>query len=80
MSVSIPDELVEAYAQVGSANRRSLEALTVVLIQFRARGIACILLKGADLLSRLYGVWGLRPMVDADLLVRTQEGLKEHAL
>lgn len=73
MSVSSPDKLVEAYSQVGSANRRSLDALAVVLAQFRARGIACILLKGADLLSRLYGVWGLRPMVDADLLVRERD-------
>lgn len=73
MTVSSPDKLVEAYAQVGSANRRSLEALSVVLTQFRAHGIPCILLKGADLLSRLYGVWGLRPMVDADLLVRERD-------
>jgi hypothetical protein len=73
MSVSIPDKLVEAYSQVGSANRRSLEALAVVLTQFRAYGIACILLKGADILPRLYGVWGLRPMIDADLLVRDRD-------
>jgi hypothetical protein len=73
MSVSSPDKLVEAYAQVGSANRRSLEALTVVLAQFRARGIACILLKGADILPRLYGVWGLRPMGDTDLLVHERD-------
>ncbi len=77
MRVSRPDtlhdRLIDAYAQVGSANRRSLEALTVVLTQFRARGIACILLKGADILPRLYGVWGLRPMVDADLLVRERD-------
>jgi len=73
MSVSSPDKLVEAYSQVGSANRRSLDALALVLSQFRAHGIACILLKGADLLSRLYGVRGLRPMIDADLLVREQD-------
>lgn len=73
MSVSSPDKLVDAYAQVGSANRRSLEALAIVLAQFRAHGIACILLKGADLLSRLYGVWGLRPMTDVDLLVRERD-------
>jgi hypothetical protein len=67
------DRLIDAYAQVGSANRRSLEALAVILAQFRARGIACILLKGADILPRLHGVWGLRPMVDADLLVHEQD-------
>jgi len=70
---TLHDRLIDAYAQVGSANRRSLEALAVVLAQFRTRGIACILLKGADLLSRLYGVWGLRPMVDTDLLVRERD-------
>ena len=73
MSVLSPDKLVEAYAQVGSANRRSLETLAVVLAQFRAHGIACILLKGTDILPRLYGVWGLRPMADADLLVRKRD-------
>lgn len=70
MSVSSLDKLIEAYSQVGSANRRSLEALTVVLAQLYVRGITCILLKGADLVPRLYGVWGLRPMADVDLLVR----------
>ncbi len=70
---TLHNRLIDAYAQVGSANRRSLDALTVVLAQFRARGIACVLLKGADLLSRFYGVWGLRPMVDVDLLVREQD-------
>ncbi|MDO8547817.1 MAG: nucleotidyltransferase family protein [Nitrospirales bacterium] len=73
MSVLSPDKLVEAYALVGSANRRSLEALAIVLTQFRACGIDCLLLKGADILPRLYGVWGLRPMVDADLLVRERD-------
>ena len=73
MNVSSPDKLVEAYSQVGSANRRSLEALAVVLAQFRARGIDVLLLKGADLITRLYGVRGLRPMIDADLLVRERD-------
>ncbi len=73
MSVFTPDKLIEAYAQVGSANQRSLEALTIVLTQFRTNGVACILLKGADVLLRLYGVRGLRPMVDADLLVYARD-------
>jgi|GEM_PF-1425509 len=67
------DHLIAAYTQVGSVNRRAVESLTVVLAQLRANGIACLLLKGADLLSRLYGVWGLRPMVDADLLVHAHD-------
>jgi hypothetical protein len=77
MRVSRPDQLhdrlIDAYTQVGLANRLAYDALTVVLAQFRTCGIPCILLKGADLLPRLYGVWGLRPMADADLLVHERD-------
>jgi hypothetical protein len=69
MSVPAVDRWIDAYARVGSANRRSLEALAAVLTALERRGIGCVLLKGADVLPRLYGVWGLRPMTDVDLLV-----------
>jgi hypothetical protein len=36
-------------------------------------GIECMLLKGADVVTRLYGVMGLRAMVDVDLLVREKD-------
>jgi hypothetical protein len=36
-------------------------------------GIDCILLKGADLIPRLYGVLGARPLGDADLLVHESD-------
>ena len=40
---------------------------------FSGRALTCILLKGADLLSRLYGVRGTRPLSDVDLLVHEQD-------
>lgn len=73
MNVSTADRLIESYALIGAANKRSLEQLRLVLREFQAQGIVCILLKGADLIQRLYGVWGLRPMVDVDLLVREHD-------
>jgi len=73
MSVASPDKLIETYAQVGAANKRALGKLTAILTQFRAHGIDCLLLKGADVLSRLYGVWGIRPMADLDLLVHEHD-------
>ncbi len=73
MSVSALDRWLEAYARVGSANRRSLEALDAVWAALARRGIDCLLLKGADLVPRLYGVRGLRPMADVDLLVRPRD-------
>jgi hypothetical protein len=73
MSVSTPDAWIEAYTHVGAGNRRILERLRRVLARFREQGIECLLLKGADLLPRLYGAWGMRPMIDVDLLVREQD-------
>ena len=68
-----PDMLIEAYSQVASANRRKFETLQVVLTRFRRQGIDCILLKGADLIPRLYRVMAARPMSDVDLLVHEQD-------
>jgi hypothetical protein len=73
MSVASPGKLIETYAQVGAANQRAMDKLTAVVTQFRAHGIDCLLLKGADVLSRLYGVWGIRPMADLDLLVHEHD-------
>ncbi|HKW86067.1 MAG TPA: nucleotidyltransferase family protein, partial [Nitrospiraceae bacterium] len=73
MSAYAPAELIEAYSQVSTANQRSFEKLAVILSQFHVHGIDLLLLKGADILPRLYGVWGMRPMVDADLLVREHD-------
>ena len=67
------DQLIAAYSRVSSANKRNLQKLKVVLARFHAQGIDCILLKGADLIPRLYGVLGVRPMADVDLLVHEQD-------
>jgi hypothetical protein len=72
-SDKLSDELINAYAHVSAANQRTLDRLAVVLDRFHSNGIDCLLLKGADLLSRLYGIRGLRPLADVDLLVREQD-------
>jgi hypothetical protein len=63
------DEAVARYARVGSANKTTFQELRVVLARFQEQGIECLLLKGADLIPRLYGIVGARPMADVDLLV-----------
>lgn len=73
MSKPGPELLIEAYSQVASANRKKFEKLQVVLTRFGRQGIDCILLKGADLIPRLYGVMALRPMSDVDLLVHEED-------
>ncbi len=70
MNTSTLDGLLEAYTHLSTLNKRALDRFTVVAEHFRRRRIDCILLKGADLLSRLYGIRGVRPMIDIDLLVR----------
>jgi hypothetical protein len=67
------DRLIEVYAHVGAINRSLLGRLERLLACFHERGIDCIVLKGADVVPRLYGVWGLRPMLDIDLLVRPSD-------
>src|SRR5947208_15323151 len=56
------EQLFADYARASSANRAKFAQLRVVLRQFHANGVDCILLKGADLIPRLYGVLGLREM------------------
>ncbi len=73
MRAPSPDKLVETYTRISLANQRILAKLTQVLTLFHAQGIDCILLKGADILPRLYGVRGVRPMTDADLLVHERD-------
>ena len=70
MTPASVDSLIEVYAQVGAINRSLLGRLERLLARFHEQGVDCVLLKGADIAPRLYGVWGLRPMMDIDLLVR----------
>ncbi len=67
------EKLIEAYANVASANRAIFTKLRIVLSQFRERRIDSILLKGSDILLRLYGVMGVRAMADVDLLVHEED-------
>ena len=73
MPSSTLDDLADAYTQVSLINKRLLDEYEIVGQAFQRQGIECILLKGADLLSRLYGMRGTRPLSDVDLLVHEQD-------
>ena len=64
---------LQTYSRISSANRAKFAKLTLVLRQLHEHGIDCLLLKGADLIPRLYGVLGLRAISDVDLLVHEQD-------
>jgi hypothetical protein len=61
------------YSRISSWNRIKFEKLHAVLGQMQKEGIDCIVLKGADLIPRLYGALGLRAMSDVDLLVHESD-------
>lgn len=63
------DDLAEAYARVSAQNREALDQFVEIGTVLQQQRIGFLILKGADLLSRLYGAGGLRPMTDIDLLV-----------
>ncbi|MBK5282533.1 MAG: nucleotidyltransferase family protein [Nitrospiraceae bacterium] len=73
MPSSTLDDLADAYSQVSLINKRLLDEYEIVGQAFHQQGIECIVLKGADLLSRLYGVRGTRPLSDVDLLVHAPD-------
>jgi hypothetical protein len=73
MPSSTLDDLADAYTRVSLINKRLLDEYEIVGQAFQRQGIECILLKGADLLSRLYGMRGTRPLSDVDLLVHEQD-------
>ncbi len=69
----ISERFCEAYARIAESNRRRLQELNNILTAFQSTGIEVLPLKGVDLLGRAYGVLGLRPMVDVDLLVHQED-------
>ncbi|NWF72817.1 MAG: nucleotidyltransferase family protein [Nitrospirae bacterium] len=73
MPSSILDDLADAYTTVSLVNKRLLDEYQIVGQTFQRQGIDSILLKGADLLSRLYGMRGTRPLSDVDLLVHERD-------
>jgi hypothetical protein len=64
---------LQTYSRVSCGNKIKFEKLRAVLNQMQKEGIDCILLKGADLIPRLYGVLGARALGDADLLVHESD-------
>src|SRR5207249_3156974 len=67
------DRYLTDYSRISSWNRIKFEKLGVVLSHMRDEGIDYILLKGADVVPRLYGVLGLRALGDVDMLVHEFE-------
>lgn len=59
------------YTKTRDNNEILLRNLAPLLEEFNNRGIEVILLKGAGLILSCYRDYGLRPMMDADLLVPT---------
>ena len=73
MPSSTLDDLLEAYTRVGVRNRAILDEFALIAQQFHQHEIPFIVLKGADVISRLYGVRGARPLSDVDLLVHESD-------
>jgi hypothetical protein len=69
MPSSTLDDLLDAYSLVSAGNRLILEQFTLIARRFQQQGIAFLVLKGIDVISRLYAIRGARPISDVDLLV-----------
>ncbi len=65
----------ELYGQTRITNRVRLLDLAHLLERFQQAEISTMVLKGAALIPKYYRDPGLRPMVDLDVLVRTQDAL-----
>jgi hypothetical protein len=73
MNTAEVERHLQTYSRVSCGNKIKFEKLRAVLNQMQKAGIDCILLKGADLIPRLYSVLGVRPLGDADLLVHESD-------
>ena len=69
----VMQKLREAALQDALRNMRLYHGLSEVLRTFQRDGIDVIVLKGAYLAEVVYGNRALRPMADADLMVRTND-------
>jgi hypothetical protein len=67
------DAWVDDYARTSEDNRRKLAKLRIAVAAMREAGIECLVLKGADVIPRVYGVFGVRRLGDADLLVHERD-------
>jgi hypothetical protein len=66
-------DLLDVYTLVSARNHAILEEFALIARTLKEQGIAFVVLKGADVISRLYGVRGSRPLSDVDVLVRNQD-------
>jgi hypothetical protein len=79
-----PDEVRKALkgyrGRTGIENVRLLTQLAGMLLEWRAQGVAVIVLKGAYLARSVYADPALRSMCDADVLVRREDLARARAL
>jgi len=61
-------------------NGKRFAALARLLAKLRERGMEAVLLKGAALVTGYYRDYGLRPMLDADILVPTRRAREAAAM
>ncbi|MEQ1795781.1 MAG: nucleotidyltransferase family protein [Nitrospira sp.] len=69
MPSSTLDDLADAYAHVSSGNAAAMDQLHSFAALLEQAQIPFLVLKGLDVLIRLYGIRGIRPLSDIDLLV-----------
>ena len=77
------EALAADYYECLAANMNILDLLGSTLCRLQSAGVPVVVLKGAALLESVYGDIGLRPMVDADILVDAKDlgttvGVLEH--
>src|SRR4051812_15962950 len=73
MSKSPSDHLLQAYSNVSTHNLKISNHAAELFELLNKASIEFILLKGADILPRLYGIRGLRPMHDVDILIHKKD-------
>jgi hypothetical protein len=70
---NVRQEMHDGYYRSAVRNMRLYKKLLETIAVFNTKGIPVILLKGAHLAELVYGNIALRPMSDADILVRKED-------
>jgi len=73
MPSSTLDGLADAYAHVSSGNAAAMDTFHSFASLLERAQIPFLVLKGTDVLIRLYGIRGIRPLSDVDLLVHESD-------
>lgn len=73
MTSSTLDDLADAYSSVSRGNAAAMETFHSFAALLERAQIPFLVLKGLDVLIRLYGIRGIRPLSDVDLLVRATD-------